>query len=131
MSMPSHHMVNEAPRPVAPFSHAVRAGDWVFLSGQIAQHPDDPDAPMPADVAEQTHQCMRNLQAVLRGLSLDLGNVVSVRVFLTHFYQDYEAMNAVYQSYFPADRRPTRTCIGVTGLAREARVEIDLIACDG
>lgn len=52
----------------------------------------------------------------------------SARVFLTHFQDDYAAMNAVYASYFPADRRPARTCIGVTGLARDARVEIDLIA---
>jgi enamine deaminase RidA (YjgF/YER057c/UK114 family) len=54
--------------------------------------------------------------------------VVSVRVFLTHFRQDYAAMNAVYDSYFPPDRRPARTCIGVTDLAREARIEIDGIA---
>ena len=51
-----------------------------------------------------------------------------VRVFLTDFYRDYKDMNAVYESYFPKDQRPARTCIGVTGLAREALVEIDLIA---
>jgi enamine deaminase RidA (YjgF/YER057c/UK114 family) len=54
--------------------------------------------------------------------------MVSVRVFLTHFQEDYAAMNAVYASHFPPDRRPARTCIGVTGLARDARIEIDCIA---
>lgn len=123
-----HHMVAEAPTPVAPFNHAVETGDWVFLSGQIAQDPADPQAPLPADVGEQTHQCMINLRAVLAGVGLDLSNVVSARVFLTHFYEDYEAMNAAYRTYFPSDRRPVRTCIGCTGLAMEARVEIDVIA---
>ena len=50
------------------------------------------------------------------------------RVFLTHFEEDYERMNAVYLSYFPSDRLPARTCIGVTALARDARIEIDFIA---
>ncbi len=53
---------------------------------------------------------------------------MAARVFLTRFKQDYAAMNAVYESYFPADRLPARTCVGVTGLAREALVEIDMIA---
>jgi enamine deaminase RidA (YjgF/YER057c/UK114 family) len=54
--------------------------------------------------------------------------VLQARVFLTHFERDYAAMNAVYASYFPADRRPARTCIGVTGLARGGLVEIDFVA---
>ncbi len=121
-------MITGAPDPVAPFSHAVEAGDWVFLSGQIPQDPDDDAAPLPTDIVSQTRQTMENLQTVLAGLDLGLSNVVSVRVFLTDFYRDYTAMNATYQEYFPSDRRPVRTCIGVTGLAREALVEIDVIA---
>ncbi len=65
---------------------------------------------------------------MLENLGLGLEQVVAGRVFLTRFEADYEAMNAVYQSYFPTDRRPARTCIGVTGLARGALVEIDFIA---
>jgi len=71
---------------------------------------------------------MDNLIIVLRGLGLDLRHVVSARVFLTRFEQDYAPMNAVYRSYFPPDQLPARTCVGVTGLARGALVEIDLIA---
>jgi 2-iminobutanoate/2-iminopropanoate deaminase len=65
---------------------------------------------------------------VLDGLGLDLSHVVQARVYLTEFQRDYPAMNAAYASYFPTDRRPARTCVGVTGLAREALVEIDLVA---
>jgi len=65
---------------------------------------------------------------VLRGLGLDFSDVVCAKVYLTHFADDYAAMNAVYASYFEAARRPARTCIGVTGLALGARVEIDLVA---
>jgi enamine deaminase RidA (YjgF/YER057c/UK114 family) len=57
-----------------------------------------------------------------------LEHVLQARVFMTHFEEDYAAMNAVYAGYFPRNRRPARTCIGVTGLARGARVEIDMIA---
>jgi len=71
---------------------------------------------------------MDNLVIVLRGAGLGLENVVSTRVFLTQFDRDYAAMNAVYRAYFPADRLPARTCIGVTALARGGLVEIDFIA---
>jgi enamine deaminase RidA (YjgF/YER057c/UK114 family) len=69
-----------------------------------------------------------NLKIVLAGLGLGLEHVLQARIYLTRFDEDYARMNAVYASYFPADRRPARTCIGVTALARGARVEIDLLA---
>ena len=72
--------------------------------------------------------CYRHLIIVLRGLGLGLQHVVSVRAYLTRFKQDYAPMNGVYQTYFEPDRLPARTCIGVIGLARDALVEIDLIA---
>ena len=128
MSGPLFHLFPEAPRPVAPYSHAVEADGWVFLTGQIPNHPDDDSAPIPTGIEAQTRRTMDNLLIVLGGLGLELSNVVAARVFLTHFEQDYETMNAVYESYFPAARRPARTCIGVTALAREVRVEIDFIA---
>jgi enamine deaminase RidA (YjgF/YER057c/UK114 family) len=71
---------------------------------------------------------MENLKRVLAGCGLGLEHVVAARVFLTHFEQDYERMNAVYASYFPAGKLPARTCVGVTALAGGARVEIDLVA---
>lgn len=128
MSVPHFHMFDSAPRPVAPFSHAVEVDGWVFLTGQMPTHPDDDEASLPAGIEAQTRRVMDNLALVLRELGLDLCHVVSARVFLARFKDDYDAMNAVYASYFPVDQRPARTCIGVTGLACDALVEIDMIA---
>jgi 2-iminobutanoate/2-iminopropanoate deaminase len=125
---PLFHMVAGAPTPVAPFSHAVETDGWVFLTGQMPTLPDDDAAPLPDGIETQTRRVMDNLIIVLGGLGLALPNVVSARVYLTRFDQDYAPMNAVYRGYFPTDRLPARTCVGVTGLARGALVEIDLIA---
>ncbi len=128
MSVPLFHMVAAAPAPVAPYSHAVEADGWVFLTGQIPAEPDEDAAPLPEGVAAQTRRVMDNLALVLEGLGLGLEQVVVARVYLLRFKQDFDAMNAAYTPYFPADRLPARTCVGVTGLARDALVEIDLIA---
>lgn len=128
MSEPLFHMIGGAPTPVAPFSHAVEVDGWVLLTGQMPTLPDNDAAPLPEGIAEQTRRVMDNLILVLRGLGLGLPNVVSARVYLTRFEQDYTPMNAIYRSYFPPERLPARTCIGVTGLARGALVEIDMIA---
>ncbi len=131
MSEPKFHMFPAAPKPVAPFSHAVEADGWVQLAGQMPTDPDDPSKPLPDGIEAQTRQVMDNLVLVLGGLGLGLEHVTSARAFLTHFERDYAAMNEVYASYFPADRRPARTCVGVTALARGALVEIDMIARRG
>ena len=128
MTTPIFHMISDGPRPVAPFSHAVEADGWIFVTGQMPNESDDHAQPLPEGIDAQTHQVMRNLRRVLRGLGLEFTDVVCAKVYLTHFADDYAAMNAVYASYFEAARRPARTCIGVTGLALGARVEIDLVA---
>lgn len=128
MSMPVHHMVQSGPRPVAPFSHAVEADGWVFITGQMPTDPAAPDAPLPEGIQAQTRRVMDNLIIVLGGIGLKLENVTFARVYLTEFKRDYKAMNAAYQSYFERGRLPARTCVGVTGLAVDALVEIDLIA---
>jgi reactive intermediate/imine deaminase len=122
------HMVTGAPTPVAPFSHAVEVDGWVFLTGQMPTLPDDDRAPLPEGIEAQTRRVMDNMIIVLRGLGLSLQHVVSVRAYLTRFERDYAPMNVVYRSYFPPDRLPARTCVGVTGLARGASVEIDCVA---
>ena len=122
------HMIQGAPTPVAPFSHATEVDGWVFLTGQMPTMPEDCGASLPEGIEAQTRRVMDNLSLVLGGLGLSLADVASVRVFLTRFQQDYAPMNAVYADYFPTGRLPARTCVGVTGLAREALVEIDMIA---
>ena len=71
---------------------------------------------------------MANLLTVLNGIGLGLEHVAMVRIYLSHFQADYGRMNEVYRGYFPDQRRPARSCIGTTGLARTARIEIDVIA---
>ncbi|HKE41198.1 MAG TPA: RidA family protein [Casimicrobiaceae bacterium] len=121
-------MIPGAPVPVAPFSHAVEVDGWVFLTGQMPTDPDDDRAPLPVGIEAQTRRVMDNLNLVLHGAGLGLEHVVTARVFLTDFKRDYGPMNEVYRSYFPWDRLPARTCVGVNGLARDALVEIDCIA---
>jgi reactive intermediate/imine deaminase len=121
-------MVSGAPTPVAPFSHAVEVDGWVFLTGQMPTDPNDDKAALPAGIEAQTRRVMDNLVLVLEGIGLQLEHVVAARAFLTHFERDYAPMNDVYRSYFAQDRLPARTCVGVTGLARNALVEIDLVA---
>ena len=128
MSAPIFHNFNEAPTQVAPFSHAVECDDWIQLTGQMPTDPNDDDRPLPEGIELQTRRVMDNLVIVLHGLGLGLERVLSCRVYLTEFARDYNAMNTIYRSYFPADRLPARTCVGATALARDALVEIDMIA---
>ena len=125
---PVFHMIPGAPDPVAPCSHAVETNGWVFLTGQMPFSGTTLDSAYPEGIEAQTHQVMKNLATVLEGCGLTLAHVVSVRVFLLYFDIDYDAMNRVYASYFPAGRRPARTCVGVSGLAKGARIEIDMVA---
>ena len=128
MSAPIFHLFDAAPEPVAPFSHAVESDGWVLITGQMPTDPDDDPAPLPEGVEAQTRRVMDNLIIVLSQLGLGLEHVLQARVYLTEFKRDYAAMNEVYRSHFAPDRLPARTCVGVTGLARDALVEIDLIA---
>ncbi|HET6803397.1 MAG TPA: RidA family protein [Casimicrobiaceae bacterium] len=125
---PLFHMIDGAPDPVAPFSHAVEADGWVFLTGQMPFTGTSNTSPYPDTIEDQTHQVMQNLATVLQGCRLELADVVSVRVFLRDFDADYATMNGVYAGYFAPGRLPARTCVGVSGLARGARIEIDMIA---
>ena len=128
MVAPVFHLVPGAPDPVAPFSHAVEADGWVFVTGQMPFAGTSVDEPYPEGIEAQTHQVISNLATVLRGIRLTLADVVQARVYLARFEQDYAGMNAAYATHFDAGRRPARTCIGVTALAKGALVEIDFVA---
>lgn len=121
------HMIEGGTRPVAPFSHAVETDGFVFVTGQM---PDTPGTPgvLPDGIEAQTRQVMANLATILAGVGLGLEHVVMARVYLTRFKEDYQAMNEVYRSFWPEGRLPARTCVGVTGLAYEALIEVDLVA---
>lgn len=128
MTAPVFHNVAEAPKHVAPFSHAVEVDGWVILTGQMPMVPGKPDAPLARGISAQTDQVMKNLEAVLKGVGLGLNDIVQCRCFLTEFERDYAAFNETYESYFPPERLPARTTVGVTALAVGALVEIDCVA---
>ena len=128
MTLPIHHLVNSGPRPVAPFSHAVEADGWVFVTGQMPTDPAAPDAPLPEGIEAQTRRVMANLAIVLEGIGLGFEHVTMARIYLTQFERDYAALNALWPSFFTPGKLPARTTIGVTALAVGALVEIDLVA---
>ena len=126
MSIAAHTFTpaDGVPPSVAPFAHATVAGQTLYVTGQM---PTDLDGKLvSSDIAEQTDQVMRNLARVMKLVGGSLSDVVQVRAYLTD-WDEYETFNAAYQRWFP-ERLPSRTCVGVTGLAAGARVELDLVA---
>jgi 2-iminobutanoate/2-iminopropanoate deaminase len=111
--------------PVGPFSPAIRVGDTVYLSGQVAQDPGTGRL-IDADVTRQTEQILKNIEAVLQAAGFSLRDVVKVGVFLTDM-RDFQAMNAVYARWFEAPY-PARTTVAVAALPLGALVEIDVVA---
>ena len=124
-----HLSFSSGPQKVAPFSHAVRAGDYLFVTGQMPTLKNDNTKLVDGGIEAQTHQVMKNLLEVLNAAGSSLEKVIFARVYLVNF-GDFDKMNSVYASYFATDKLPARTCIGVTGLAVGASVEIDfIVAC--
>ncbi len=123
----THINLSSGPQKVAPFSHAVRAGNYLFITGQMPTLKNNKSKLVSGGIEEQTHQVMKNLIDVLKGCSSSLNKVIFSRVYLVDF-KNFDKMNMVYASYFDKDKLPARTCIGVTGLAVGALVEIDFIA---
>src|ERR1700745_4151683 len=114
------------PPPTAAYSHVVRAGDFVFVTGQLGVDPQN-NALVAGGTEEQAKQIMRNLEVVLRGAATTFERTVMARIYLVNFAADYPAVNKVYASYFKDGAYPARTTVGVTNLALGATVEIDLI----
>ena len=115
--------------PVAPYSHAVRAGDFLFVTGQLAEDPDSGEV-VKNDIESQTRQVMENLKLVLTHANTGFERVVMTRIFVTDF-RYYEVVNQIYASYCTPGRLPGRTTVGVTALAGYGDVEIDLIVYCG
>ena len=126
----THHHIPDAPPPppTAHYCHAVEAGGWLYVTGQLPVDPANPEAPLPEGIEAQTNLVLENLAIVLQDTGFRWEHTVMARIFLTHFERDYPAMNAVYRRMFADEATiPARTTVGVTGLAREALVEIDLV----
>jgi 2-iminobutanoate/2-iminopropanoate deaminase len=118
----------EAPAAIGPYSQAVRVGDMLFASGQVAIDPATGNL-VPGGVTEQTTRVLENVKAVLAASGLDLAHVVKTTVFLKSM-GDFVAMNAVYEKYLaPAGGvAPARSTVAVAGLPKDALVEIEVVA---
>ena len=108
-----------------PFSQVVEANGFVFLAGQVGDAPGGHGA-VPGGIEAETRAMLDNVGRLLRAVGLDYGDVVKATVYLRDF-ADFAAMNAVYREYFPTEP-PTRATVGVSGLAADYRVEIEVVA---
>lgn len=114
-----------APGAIGPYSQAVKTGNMVFCSGQIPIDPATGEF-VSNDVAEQTHQVLKNLTAVLKAAGTDLNKVVKTTVFLADM-NDFAVVNEIYAEYF-SQNKPARATVQAARLPRDARVEIECIA---
>ena len=114
-----------APAAIGPYSQAIRCGQFVYTSGQIALDPSSGEL-VGADIQAQTHRVLQNLQAVLTSAGSSLASVVKTPVFQAQM-SDFQAMNAVYASYFTGVT-PARSTVAVAELPRKALVEIECVA---
>jgi 2-iminobutanoate/2-iminopropanoate deaminase len=115
----------QAPAAIGPYSQAIRAGGFLFVSGQIPLDPATGTL-VDGDVTAQTHRVLRNLGAILTAAGTSFEHVVKTTVYLADM-SEFAAMNEVYASYFPAPA-PARATVQAARLPRDVRVEIDLIA---
>ena len=116
---------HNAPQAIGPYSQAIRANGFIFVSGQIPLNPATQQI-VEGGVAEQTEQVLANLEAILKAAGSGLDKVVRTSVFLKDM-NDFAAMNDVYERFFP-QRPPARSTVEVARLPKDVRVEIDAIA---
>jgi len=116
---------SSAPKPIGPYSHAAKAGGFVFCSGQVGLVPETGEM-IEGGVSEQTDRALANLGEVLKAAGADFGSVVKTTVFLADM-DDFPAMNQVYEKYL-GQTRPARSSVAVKTLPKEALVEIEAIA---
>ena len=116
---------DNAPAAIGPYSQAIKAGGFVFVSGQVAFDPKTGEF-VPGGIAEQTEQVLKNVSAVLEAAGSSLDQVVKTTVFLADM-KEFSGMNEVYARFF-SDPPPARATVAAAGLPRDARVEIEVVA---
>ncbi|TGE14909.1 RidA family protein [Hymenobacter elongatus] len=117
----------DAPAPIGPYSQAIQAGNTVYVSGQIALDAASGQLVGNGDVAAETHQVMRNLQAVLGAAQLTLRDVVKCSIFVKDL-GNFGLINEIYGSYFDAEYAPARETVEVSRLPKDVQVEISCVA---
>ncbi len=118
-------LTDRGPKPIGPYSQAIRANGFLYVSGQVALDPKTGDL-AGADVRQQTERVLQNVKGILEAAGVNLGHVVKTTVFLKDM-NDFPAMNEVYGGYFKA-APPARSTVQVSRLPKDALVEIEVIA---
>ena len=116
---------SDAPKAIGPYSHAIRAGELLFVSGQVPIDPATGNL-VDGDITAQTRRVMNNLEAVLKAGGLSFANVIRTTIFLADM-SDFAAVNAVYGTFF-SEPYPARATVQVSRLPKDAGVEIDAMA---
>jgi len=114
-----------APKPIGPYSQAVKVGNFLFISGQIPITPETGEL-IPGDIKAQTRQVLENIKAIVEAAGGSLNNIVKVNVYLKDM-NDFQAMNEVYAEYF-GESKPARAAVEVARLPKDVRIEIEAIA---
>lgn len=117
-------VTEDAPQAIGPYSQAVRAGNLLFVSGQIPLPPDG--GPMPESFADQARQALSNVAAIVRAAGAELTAVAKVNVYLVDLGQ-FQVFNEIYAGFF-GDHRPARAVVQVAALPRGAQVEVEAVA---
>ena len=118
----------DTPEPIGPYSQAVRYGNFLYTSGQIAINPET-GALTEGNIEEETHRVMLNLKAVLKAAGMTFQHVIKASIFITDM-GDFGAINSVYGSYFDGKTAPARETVQVGRLPKDVRVEISVIAAE-
>lgn len=118
----------KAPSPIGPYNQAILANGFLYLSGQIAIDPETGELNMP-DIATETHQVMKNIDAVLKAAGMTFANVVKTSIFLSDM-NNFAQVNEVYATYFN-DQHPARETVEVSCLPKNVNVEISVVAFAG
>lgn len=117
---------SKAPQAIGPYNQAIAHGSTLYISGQIAIDPETNEWEG-GDIREQTHRVLKNLQAVLEAGGSSMDQVLHCSIFVRDM-ADYPVINEVYSAYFPADRAPARALVAVTGLPKNALIEMTAVA---
>ena len=127
MSSKNFIKTNKAPDPVGPYNQAIKAGNFIFCSGQIAINPETNDLVCQGDIKGETLQVLKNLEAVLNSGGATLENVIKTTIFLTDL-SNFKEVNDIYGKFFGGENSPARACVEVSSLPKGVMIEIDCIA---
>ena len=121
---------SEAPNPVGPYNQAIKAGQFIYCSGQIAINPQSNSIECLGDVESETRQVLNNLKAVLNSCGAEMEDVIKTTIFLTDL-RNFEKVNDIYSNFFSGSNTPARACVEVSRLPKNVSVEIDCVAFVG